>query len=103
MGADGIIGWYRRSFSNFFILFQNCYLAAPWPTLGHYRGGSFTHPMLITCILHAGGLQLQLKESWDCQLFSTQIFVNTCAYDFAATEDRQMHQNVAICSTYHLG
>ena len=34
------------------ILFSNCYLAAPRPTLGHYQGGSFTHPMLITCILH---------------------------------------------------
>ena len=30
----------------FFIL--NCYLAAPWPTLGHCRGDSLTHPMLIT-------------------------------------------------------
>ena len=26
----------------------NCYLAAPWPTLGHYQGGSLIHPMLIT-------------------------------------------------------
>ena len=34
------------------ILFSNCYLAAPRPTLGHYQGGSFTHPMLMTCILH---------------------------------------------------
>ena len=32
--------------------FFNCYLAAPRPTLGHYRGGSLTHPMLITCVLH---------------------------------------------------
>ena len=32
--------------------FFNCYLAAPQPTLGHYQGGSLTHPMLITCILH---------------------------------------------------
>ena len=31
--------------------FFNCYLATPWPTLGHYRGGSLTHLMLITCIL----------------------------------------------------
>ena len=28
------------------------YWAAPRPTLGHYRGGSLTHPMLITCVLH---------------------------------------------------
>ena len=28
--------------------FFNCYLAAPRPTLGHYRGDSFNHPMLIT-------------------------------------------------------
>ena len=27
-------------------------MAAPWPTLGHYRGGSLTHPMLIICILY---------------------------------------------------
>ena len=31
-----------------FGLFFNYYLAAPRPTLGHYRGDSFTHPMLIT-------------------------------------------------------
>ena len=30
----------------------NCYLAAPRPTLGHYWGGSLTHLMLITCVLH---------------------------------------------------
>ena len=30
----------------------NCYLAAPRPTLGHYRGDSLTHPMLITVCLH---------------------------------------------------
>ena len=34
------------------IFFFNCYLAAPRPTLGHYRGGSLTHTMLITCVLH---------------------------------------------------
>ena len=32
--------------------FLNCYLAAPLPTLGHYRGGSLTQLMLITCVLH---------------------------------------------------
>ena len=31
-----------------FLFFFNCYLAAPWPTLGHYRGDSLTHLMLIT-------------------------------------------------------
>ena len=31
-----------------FYLCFNCYLAAPRPTLGHYRGDSLTHPMLIT-------------------------------------------------------
>ena len=35
--------------NNFFF---NCYLAAPRPTLGHYRGDSLTHPMLITAFLH---------------------------------------------------
>ena len=33
---------------HFFSIFFICYLAAPWPTLGHYRGDSLTHPMLIT-------------------------------------------------------
>ena len=28
--------------------FFNCYLAAPQTTLGHNRGGSLTHPTLIT-------------------------------------------------------
>ena len=32
--------------------FFNCYLAAPRPTSGHYRGDSLTHPMLITAFLH---------------------------------------------------
>ena len=32
---------------SFFFSF-NYYLAAPWPTLGHYGGDSLTHPMLIT-------------------------------------------------------
>ena len=30
---------------------DNCYLAAPRPTLGHYGGGSLTHTMLITAFL----------------------------------------------------
>ena len=29
-------------------IFFNCYLAAPWPTLGHYQGDSLNHSMLIT-------------------------------------------------------
>ena len=40
---------HRQAYTGFFF---NCYLAAPRPTLGHYRGGSLTHPMLITCVLH---------------------------------------------------
>ena len=28
--------------------FFNCYLAVPWPTLGHCRGDSLTNPILIT-------------------------------------------------------
>ena len=35
-----------------YIYFFNCHLAAPRPTLGHYRGSSLTHPMLITCVFH---------------------------------------------------
>ena len=34
---------------NFFL---NCYLAAPRASFGHHWGGSLTHPMLITCVLH---------------------------------------------------
>ena len=34
------------------LFFFNCYLAAPWPTSGHYLGDSLTHPMLITAFLH---------------------------------------------------
>ena len=34
------------------MFFFNCYLAAPRPTLGHYQGGSLTHPMLITAFLY---------------------------------------------------
>ena len=34
------------------LLFFNCYLPAPWPTLGHYWGGSPYHPMLIIAFSH---------------------------------------------------
>ena len=34
------------------VIFLNCYLAAPWPTLDHCWGGSLTHLILITCVLH---------------------------------------------------
>ena len=27
--------------------FLNCFLTAPWTTLGHYQGESLTHPMFI--------------------------------------------------------
>ena len=30
------------------IIFFNCYLAVPWPTLGHSCGDSLTNQMLIT-------------------------------------------------------
>ena len=33
---------------HYIIYIFNCYLAAPRPTLGHYRGDSLTHLMLIT-------------------------------------------------------
>ena len=33
-----------------YYFFFNCYLAAPRPTLGHYRGDSFTHRMLTTAV-----------------------------------------------------
>ena len=34
------------------IFYFNWYLAAPRPTLGHYRRDSLTRPMLITAFLH---------------------------------------------------
>ena len=40
--------------------FYICYLAAPRPTLDHYRGGSLTHPLLINCILH-----IQPEVHWE--------------------------------------
>ena len=34
------------------VILFNCYFAVPRPTLGHYRGDSLTHAMLITAFLH---------------------------------------------------
>ena len=34
------------------VIFFNYYLAAPLPALGHYWGGSLTHPMLVTYIFY---------------------------------------------------
>ena len=34
---------FRKRNIIFFTFYLNCYLAAPQPTLGHYRGGSLTH------------------------------------------------------------
>ena len=42
----------KRSIIDIFLFFFNCYLATPQPTFNHYRGDSFTHPMLITAFLH---------------------------------------------------
>ena len=42
--------------------FFNCYLAAPWQTLGHYRGGSLTHPMSITTFLHIFNLEVTIMR-----------------------------------------
>ena len=36
----------------FDMYFFYVFLAAPRPALGHYRGSSLIHPMLITCTLH---------------------------------------------------
>ena len=38
--------------TNFSVCFFYYYLAAPRPTLGHYRENSLTHPMSMTCVLH---------------------------------------------------
>ena len=38
--------------SSFYWKFFSCYLAAPRPTLGHYRGASLSHPILISAFLH---------------------------------------------------
>ena len=34
------------------LFFFNCYLAVPWPTLGHSQGDSLTNRMLITVFVH---------------------------------------------------
>ena len=47
-----LLSMYFQSGGDPFSIFLNCYLASPWPTLGHYRGGSLTGPMLITCVIH---------------------------------------------------
>ena len=45
-------GSYNVSEIQDYYYFFNCYLVAPRPTSGHYRGDSLTHPMLITAFLH---------------------------------------------------
>ena len=35
-----------------FFFFFNCYLAVPWPTLGHSQGDSLPNPMLIIAYVH---------------------------------------------------
>ena len=44
--------WNLYLYDYYLFFFFNCYLAAPRPTLGHYRGGSLTHPILITSVLN---------------------------------------------------
>ena len=36
------------TYFSFWSTFFNCYLAVPWPTLGHSQEDSLTNPMLIT-------------------------------------------------------
>ena len=43
------------------IFFFNCYLAVPWPTLGHSQGDNPTNPMLIT----AAFVQVRLEGCWE--------------------------------------
>ena len=40
--------------------FFNCYLAVPWPTLGHSQGHSLTNLMLITAFVH-----IQPEGHWE--------------------------------------
>ena len=49
------VSWKKKPLRNLTIFdsfgkwsFFNCYLASPWPTLGHCRGGSLANLMLIT-------------------------------------------------------
>ena len=42
-------GFYTKFYNSVVLfLFFNCYLAAPWPSLGHSQGDSLTKPILIT-------------------------------------------------------
>ena len=60
----------NRNFSNNF--FCNCFLAAPGPTLDHYRGGSLNHPMLITAFLH---IRPEGHQELRNELTSTEIIL----------------------------
>ena len=53
----------------------NCYLASPRPTLGHYQGGSLTHLMLITCVLHIGPEDHEEPRNEVGSLNSTELIV----------------------------
>ena len=46
--------WYEmlKDFYRDVLTKSNCFLAAPWPTLCRYWGGSLTHPMLVTAFSH---------------------------------------------------
>ena len=49
-----------NTFQSFLLLFFNCYLAVPWPTLGHSQGHSLTNLMLITAFVH-----IQPEGHWE--------------------------------------
>ena len=55
--AEYLVAWMTHDFQiiielvSFWYVFFYVFLAAPRPTLGHYRGSSLIHPMLITCTL----------------------------------------------------
>ena len=59
------------------VVFFNCYLAAPWPTLGHYRGVSLTHLMLITGVLH-----IQPEGHWEPRNEVGSLSVADCLVGF---------------------
>ena len=52
--VNHLFKYLMNTFATCSYYFFNYYLAAPRPTLVHYRGGSLTHPMLPTCVLHIG-------------------------------------------------
>ena len=52
----------------FSVTFFNCYLAVPWPSLGHCRGGSVTNSILISVYRYLYDLEVTRSLVMRCGL-----------------------------------